>query len=280
MSDKYMNDKGCKEAVCIDAGRVYDSCSDKDCLEDLRVYFTERDQMVIDHAVSIRAKKVEVITTYVDVEALPFNRGYYSCDLTFFFEVQLEVYSGHAMPCTIVRGVAVFDKKVILYGSEGNVKVFRSEFRADCHDRQEMPTRNMPRCCVQIADPIILAARLSEPQECCPPCSCVCCGAIPEHICNGYGGNFCEAQDGKKVYVTIGIFTIVQLIRNVQMLVPVYDFCLPNKECCATTENPCDLFRKMCFPVDEFFPPKLDDGGCDCRSSCGDTHGSNGKCRG
>ena len=33
---------GCfKEAVCIDAGRIYDSCGDKDCLEDLRVYFTE-----------------------------------------------------------------------------------------------------------------------------------------------------------------------------------------------------------------------------------------------
>ena len=24
-----------KEAVCIDAGRVYDSCCDRDCLEDL-----------------------------------------------------------------------------------------------------------------------------------------------------------------------------------------------------------------------------------------------------
>ena len=31
---------GFKEAVCINAGRIYDSCSDKDCLEDLRVYFT------------------------------------------------------------------------------------------------------------------------------------------------------------------------------------------------------------------------------------------------
>ena len=29
-----------KEAVCIDTSRIYDSCSDKDCLEDLRVYFT------------------------------------------------------------------------------------------------------------------------------------------------------------------------------------------------------------------------------------------------
>ena len=68
--NKYMNDHKCKEAVCIDAGRVYDSCSDKDCLEDMRVYFTERDQMIIDHAVSVRAKKVCVLTTYIDVEAL------------------------------------------------------------------------------------------------------------------------------------------------------------------------------------------------------------------
>ena len=28
-----------KEAVCIDAMRIYDSCSDKDCLEDMRVLF-------------------------------------------------------------------------------------------------------------------------------------------------------------------------------------------------------------------------------------------------
>ena len=32
MADNRMiRDGGCKEAVCIDAGRVYDSCGDKDC---------------------------------------------------------------------------------------------------------------------------------------------------------------------------------------------------------------------------------------------------------
>ena len=31
---------GFNETVCIDAQRVYDSCGDKDCLEDLEVYFT------------------------------------------------------------------------------------------------------------------------------------------------------------------------------------------------------------------------------------------------
>ena len=260
-NNKYTH-TGCKEAVCVDAGRVYDSCSDKDCLEDLRVFFTERDQMVIDHAVSIRAKKAEVITTYIDVEALPFNRGYYSCDLTFFFEVVLEVYSGHGAGCCTVKGVAVFQKKVILFGSEGNVKVFASEFCPDHHDRQEMPTRNMPRCNVQVAEPVVLGARLIDKCEC--GCRCDCsCSCIPACVCERYGSCFCDTDNGKIVLVTLGIFTIVQLIRNVQMLMPIYDFCMPAKECCTNTENPCDMFKKMCFPVDEFFPPKGEDR-CSC----------------
>ena len=39
-----------KEAVCIDAARIYDSCGDKDCLADLRVYFTDVTQPIIDTA--------------------------------------------------------------------------------------------------------------------------------------------------------------------------------------------------------------------------------------
>ena len=257
------HENGYREAVCIDAGRVYDSCSDKDCLEDLRVYFTERDQMIVDHAVSVRAKRVEVVTTYIDVEALPFNRGYYACDLTFFFEVEVDVFSGRAMPCTSVCGLGIFQKKVILYGSEGSVKVFNSEYRSDCSDPQGMPTRNLPRCSVQVAEPILLSARLVDACECGCGCGCSCCN-IPDCICQRFGGNFCDPNEGKIVYVTIGIFTIVQLIRNVQMLVPVYDFCMPDRECCPTTDNPCDLFRKMCFPVNEFFPPKEDNCGCTC----------------
>ncbi len=261
-NNKYMQNSGCKEAVCVDAGRVYDSCSDKDCLEDLRVFFTERDQMVIDHAVSIRAKKAEVLSTYIDVEALPFNRGYYSCDLTFFFKITVEVYAGHGSGCCLIDGVAVFQKKVILFGSEGNVKVFTSEFCPDHRDRQEMPTRNMPRCTVQVAEPVVLSARLVEKCNC--GCRCDCCASsIPVSVCERFGGCFVDNDTEKVVLVTLGIFTIVQLIRNVQMLMPIYDFCMPTKECCPNTENPCDMFKKMCFPVDEFFPPKGDDH-CGC----------------
>lgn len=259
--NRMIRDGGCKEAVCIDAGRVYDSCGDKDCAENMRVYFCERDQMLIERATGVRPKKVEVINTYIDVESLPFNRGYYSCDLTFFFEIRLEVFSGHGAPCAEVCGVSVYQKKVILYGSEGNVKVFGSEYTGNDSDAQDAPTRNMPRCCVQVADPVILSAKLMEVCE----CKCCCCETtIPEAICNRYGGNFVDPQEGRVAVVTVGLFTIVQLIRRVQMLVPVYDYCLPSKECCGNTDNPCEVFRNMCFPVNEFFPPAATGNGSGC----------------
>ncbi len=263
-NNKYLHGNGCKEAVCVDAGRVYDSCSDKDCLEDLRVYFSERDQMIVDHAVSVRPKKAEIITTFIDVEALPFNRGYYSCDLTFYFEIKFEVYAGHGSGCTTVCGVAMFRKKVILFGSEGGVKVFTSEFNPDtCESHQEMPTRNMPRCNVQVAEPVVLGSKLVEKCNCHAICDCGC-SCIPACICERYQCNFCDTDNGKVVLVTLGIFTIVQLVRNVQMLMPIYDFCIPAKECTTgNSENPCEMFKKMTFPVEEFFPPKSDDS-CGC----------------
>ena len=162
MAERGYRDTGCKEAVCVDAGRVYDSCADKDCAENMQVYFVDRDRMLIDHAASIRVKSAEVLTTCIDVEALPFNKGYYACDLTFYFEICLDVYSGHGVPCTTVCGVATFQKKVILFGGEGGVKVFRSEYVPEEHDPQEMPTRNMPRCAVQVAQPVVLDAQLVE----------------------------------------------------------------------------------------------------------------------
>lgn len=54
------------------------------------------------------------------------------------------------------------------------------------------------------------------------------------------------------VYATIGIFTIVQIERNVQMLIPAYDFCIPEKECVTTSDNPCEMFNRLEFPTNEF----------------------------
>ena len=73
-------------------------------------------------------------------------------------------------------------------------------------------------------------------------------------------------KDENAVFVTLGLFTVIQLVRNVQMLIPVYDFCIPEKQCDCTTDTPCDVFRKIQFPTDDFFPPRPchEDDDCDC----------------
>ncbi len=268
---------GCfKEAVCIDACRVYDSCADKDCLEDLRVYFTESGQRVISTACNVRIRDIDVMTVYLDLEPVPFNKGFYSVDMTFFFEVKLDVFLAPAAVPVPVCGLSIFNKKVILYGSEGNVKIFSSDLALDEADQQNASVRNLPKATVQIAEPIGLSARICEvnkcSRECCREPEC----RIPESICRRFGGDFetdltSGSSSGKVVYITMGIFTIVQIERNVQMMIPAYDFCIPSKECVTTSDNPCELFNKLDFPTDEFFPPRAtditkDDHGCGCNN--------------
>jgi hypothetical protein len=60
------------------------------------------------------------------------------------------------------------------------------------------------------------------------------------------------------------------------MLIPAYDFCVPTKECQCETEDPCDIFRKISFPVDEFFPPNQKDNSCCCEQQIPYTKGSCG----
>lgn len=245
-----------KEAVCIDAYRIYDSCADKDCLENLRVYFTESGQHIIDQACNVRIKNVNVITVYVDLEPVPFNRGFYSVDMTFFFEVTLDVFLAPAACPVNVVGLSVHSKKVILYGSEGNVKIFSSD--DSCYDESDSAlstTRNLPKAIVQVAPPIGLSAKICCSHEKCCDTNC----RIPESVARHYGGDFVTQTNGNSVFITIGIFIIVQIERNVQMLIPAYDFCIPEKECVPNTDNPCELFNRLDFPTDEFFPPRVTD---------------------
>lgn len=245
------------EAICVDTARVYDSCADKDCLADLRVYLTEPAQNIIDMAASIRCKGCDVINVFTDVDPVPFNRGYYSVDITFFFAVYLDAYSSPAAPPTTVAGLCVFSKKAILYGSEGSVKVFSSEYSPDT-DTQLPPVTTNPTAKVQVAQPLCLDARLCRCHDCCNNISDAANG-VPQSISNFFGGPFLFNDTGRAVRVTIGLFSIVQLERNVQMLIPAYDFCMPGKECSHDTETPCDSFRKIRFPVSEFFPPAESD---------------------
>ncbi|MBQ2676135.1 MAG: hypothetical protein IJF54_01875 [Clostridia bacterium] len=250
MADERMNSafNDCTDAVCIDAGRVYDSCMDRDCLEDLRVYFDDNGQDAIQNAISCRVKCAEVANVKIDVEPVTFNRGFYSCDLTFYFVIKCEVVTASCKCPEDIVGLATTTKKVILCGSEGSVKTFSSTTRVCDDDLQSKPSSNLPKCVVQCVDPVILDSKICE--------LCRCCDArslFPCDVLRNLNGNLCTGGS-KALYITLGLFSIVQLIRNVQMLVPVYDFCVPHKECHTASDNPCELFNKIDFPTEEFFP--------------------------
>lgn len=248
-----------KEPVCIDALRVYDSCSDKDCIEDIRVLFAPCNQAMVDSATNVRIKDVSVISVYLDLQPIPFNKGFYSIDMTFFFDVCVDLFTAPAACPVSVSGVSVFNKKVILYGSEGNVKVFTSD--DDCEDADYQGCRAVPKAVVQVAEPIALSAKICD---CSCSHGCEPCCVIPKNICKRYGDEIELMPKKNAVYATIGLFIIVQIVRNTQLLIPACDFCIPEKECITSSDNPCELFRQIEFPVGEFFPPRASDGRCGC----------------
>lgn len=247
-----------KNSVCIHTDKVYDSCKDKDCIEDARVYFSECDRDIIDRANSIKAKKAEVIWAYPDVEAIPFNCGYYAVDTTFYFKITFEVCTDHRKPIC-VEGLAVFSKKVVLFGSEGAAKIFTSQYNPEssCLSEAGWQKTNLPKAVVEVVDPLVLAVNIKELCESDTPCACnFDLSLVPEGVCNVFDDILTDSGR-KQIYVSIGMFSIVRLERSVQLLIPAYDFCVPQKECDTTYDNsPCDLFEKIGFPFDEFFPPE------------------------
>lgn len=251
ISQASANTGNIKEAVCINAMRVYDSCSSKEYLENRRVYFTPDKHELIEQATNVRIRSAEVIKVFLHLEPVPFNQGFYAVDLNFYLDVCLDVFTPQTACPTIIHGVAMANKRVILFGSEGNVKMFSSGSHTDDPDVELSTGKVLPRAVCQVSEPIGLSAKISEraPQG-------DVCGRIPDSIGTLYGSEF-DYTGNHVVYVTVGLFTIVQLVRTVPMLIPSYDFYVPEKESAPTSDGPREMFSKIEFPTGDFFPPNV-----------------------
>jgi hypothetical protein len=244
---------GIREAVCIHTKKIYDSCRDKDCIEDLRFFPKLQSLETVSHALSVKGGSAKLLHVFTDVEPVTFNRGFYTVDMRFFYCVTLQAYLSGPIPVP-VEGLCVFDKRVILFGSEGNAKIFSSEYRPGGFDPQQMRRSNLPVAVVEAVDPIVLDAKL---MDCCDAHMCDSdLTEVPDFISGFFDGELSSGGDGRRIYVTLGQFSIVRLERDSQLLIPVYDYCMPEKECAGgSSEDPCGLFQNIAFPVGEFFPP-------------------------
>jgi len=178
----------------------------------------------------------------------------------------MDAFAGVGRPCEI-QGLSTFDKRVILFGSEGNAKIFSSQTNLDGSDLQLMQKANMPIAIVETVDPICLNVKMSD------VCDCkqnYCCelNDVPAGISELFDEELLLDGGEKRVYCTLGQFSIIRLERDTQLVIPSYDFCMPKKECVGSSDDhPCELFKRINFPVDEFFPPASGDATTDYREA-------------
>ncbi len=244
------------EMVCIETNRILDSCRDRDCFEDVKVLLTRFGNDILEHTTNVRAKNACIAWTYIGIDPVKFNRGFYSVNIKFYVRITFEacLCGGKSQE---FEGIAVLEKKVILYGSESNVSIFKSSMDSSDFCAEPEPCdcgKNVPSAIVEVVDPVILNAKVHEADDpCC--CRCCCCDEIPGSVSARINGSL-DDSNGRYLTVSLGIFSVVRIVRPAQYLIQATEYCVPDKECISAEEDdPCAIFRSMAFPTAEFCPP-------------------------
>lgn len=238
-----------REAVRIHTSRIEDACIDKDCVEDLRVWLTQSSQTALESAVNARARSAELLHVYIDVEPIAYNPGRFTADLTFFYRITGEAMSGITRPAAL-EGLAVFTKRVVLYGGQNQTKVFSSAENVLLPDA--LYRTHTPDCVVEAVDPMVLSSRVGESPEGPGP-------VLPE-IPKAVLSLFPEEPvltGGRLLYVSLGQFSTVRMERSTQLMVPALAQPMPDRSCSddpGAPDEPCDLFARVDFPTQAFYP--------------------------
>jgi hypothetical protein len=239
-------------AVCIDTRRVFDSCKDRDCYEDTRVYLTAEGETALANTTNIKTRSARLIYAYVGIDEVPFNCGFYRVSVRYYIDVEFEGCLGVGRSQTF-RGLAALEKEVVLYGGDGSTVTFTSDNNSLCNPVINTGVANAPTAIAEVVEPIVLGTKISD---CNCPCDCVCRDYpdIPQVIKDYFGGEFVLNPEGAKIYVSFGIFSVIRIERTTQILVDATDYSVPDKECVVGPGNdsPCQLFRAMPFPSGQF----------------------------
>ena len=260
--------------VCIDTRRVLDSCRDRDCYENVRVYLNTFGDEVLASATNIRARSAKVLWAYVGVDEVPFNCGFYRISIRYYVSIELEVCLGIGRTQNLC-GIAVLEKNVVLFGGDGGVTTFTSEGNGDfcAGPNYNNMSKNGPIAIVETVEPVILGTNLID--DCCCRPKNDCAHELPDAIIEYLGGNVDPGYDGPRLYVSLGIFSVIRMVREAQLLIQAEDYSVPEKECRPQDNcDPCATFEHLPFPTDRFTARAIHTGevngrerrgGCGCR---------------
>ena len=105
-------------------------------------------------------------------------------------------------------------------------------------------------------------------------CECTCSDGlavqIPQAIKELFDEELVVSGDRRRLYVTLGQFSIIRLERDAQLVVPVLDYSIPTKECCEApgcAEDPCEMFSRIPFPTERFAPRECDPDCCNYKTT-------------
>ncbi len=253
-----------QEAFAIHTRKITDSCRDKDCIEDLRVYLTKGSQCLLDTAAGAKVRSAELLYTYIDVEPVAFDRHHYCIDVTFYYRILADAIIGTGRPAALY-GLAVFSKRAVLCGEDSKTHIFTSDTRLGEPDGRTARKANLPTAVVEVLDPMVLDSKVRDVCECHDSPA-----QLPAGICGMFDDELVLSGDRRRLFVTLGQFSIIRLERDAQLVVPVLDYSIPTKECCDTAgccaEDPCEMFSRIPFPEKQFAPRTCDrqDSDCNC----------------
>ncbi len=261
-----------RDTMSIHTQKITDSCRDKDCIEDLRVYLTSGSQTVLDTAAGARVRCADLLYTYIDVEPVAFDRNHYCVDVTFYYRILADAVIGTGRPASLY-GLAVFSKRAVLCGEESRAHIFTSDTRIGELDGLTKYSANLPTAVVEVLDPMVLSSKVRDVCDC--PCQETTTVQIPSAISRMFDEELVVSGERRRLFVTLGQFSIIRLERDAQLVVPVLDYSIPTKECCDSpgcAEDPCEMFSRIPFPTGQFAPKGCDQnqhGGGEETPSCG-----------
>ena len=154
-----------QQAMSVHTRKVTDSCRDKDCIEDLRVYLTRGSQAVLDTCAGAKVRCAELMYTYIDVEPVAFDGNHYCIDVTFYYRILADATIGAARPAALY-GLAVFTKRAVLCGEKSHTHIYRSDTRLSETDGATRYSANLPTAVVEVLDPMVLSSKVREVCDC------------------------------------------------------------------------------------------------------------------
>ena len=278
MSDHFQDSVQCcpedlNQALSIHTRKITDSCRDKDCIEDLRVYLTKGSQGILDTASGAKVRCADLLYTYIDVEPVAFDRNHYCIDVTFYYRILADATIGASRPAALY-GLAVFSKRAVLCGEESRAHIFTSNTRINASDGLSRYSANLPTAVVEVLDPMVLSSKVREVCDC--SCKDNTVVQIPDYILQMFDDQLVLSGETRRLFVTLGQFSIIRLERDAQLIVPVLDYSIPTKECCdapGCAEDPCEMFSRIPFPAAQFAPTD-----CDRQDKCGCNYTTTDNC--